>query len=382
MMTSYHKTVGIVGGGQLCKMLIQEAQKLSIPTVFIDPNIDCVASQVQGSQIIAPFDDHGAFDQLALRCDILTYELENIDVEYLAKLEKQGVSVFPSAKTLEIIRNKCIQKNFLEHHQFPIPKRMSLTSFLKDTRRSVNSFPLLLKRHCGSYDGHGNILIQSQDQLDTLLRRCHIHHEDYMVEEFVHFQKELSISVTRFKNGVKKIFPVVENIHYHSILDKTISPAPISAALKLKVEKIAIDIVDVLDGVGIFCIEFFYLGSDQLYVNEIAPRPHNSGHYSLDTCVHSQFELHLRAILDMPPVEPTCLHPSIMVNILGPTEPMEQYTLDIQDIFQDPSIKVHLYGKKTSHARRKLGHFTVVDSTEKDIPAIENLKQKIKIKRI
>ena len=357
-------SIGIIGGGQLGKMIAQEAKRMSFKVVVLDPLMECPACTVVDEQIVADFRDQTAIENLASRCDILTYEIELANSSVLKGLEISKHEIHPSANILHIIQDKYRQKNYLKRRKIPLPQ-FALIDEKKTLKRLANryGFPLLVKACEDSYDGRGNTLIRSEN--DLLKWYDHINGKKYMVERLIDFRKELSVMVARSKSGHIESFPVVENIHNNNILEATIAPARVSKSIRQKATKIAERTASALGGSGIFGIEMFLTHDDQILVNEVSPRPHNSGHYSIEACSVSQFEQLLRAISNLPLSRPKLLSPAVMVNILGPADCNGPYRIKgLKKFCSIQGAKLHLYGKRISKPNRKLGHITVTaDST-------------------
>lgn len=358
--------VGIIGGGQLGKMIAHEARRMSLKIIVLDPTEGCPASRIADEQIVADFKDENAIMKLAEKCDVLTYEIELANSATLKELEAKSYPVRPAPETLRTIQNKYRQKSFLKDHKIPVPEFALVRSedHLLELCRKFG-FPAMLKACEDSYDGRGNFLIASKSKVHGAFdyfagREC-------MLEKFVPFTKEISIMVARNPTGQIESFPVAENIHKNSILDTTIVPARIGRKVELKAKKVAERTMEVLHGAGIFGIEMFVTKKGDVLVNEIAPRPHNSGHYTNEACSVSQFEQHLRAVLDLPLSKPELLSPAVMVNILGPENSSGPYAVKgLKRLLNVPGVKLYVYGKKTSKPRRKLGHITATGRTVRD----------------
>lgn len=355
--------VGIIGGGQLGKMIAHEARRMSFRIVILDPTEGCPASGIADKQIIAHFKDEEAIMKLAQLSDVVTYEIELANSSALTRLEASGYPVRPSPETLGIIQNKYRQKWFLKQHNIPVPefsRVLSEEQLLKLCREF--GYPSVLKACEDSYDGRGNYLINSESNVHAAY--LHFSGKECMLEKFVPFTKEISIMVSRNPSGQIESFPVAENVHWEGILDRTMVPARIGSKVQLKVKKLAEKTMDLLKGAGIFGIEMFLTRKGDVMVNEIAPRPHNSGHYTNEACSVSQFEQHLRAILDLPLSKPELLSPATMVNILGPDNCEGPYKVKgLGRLLATPGVKLYLYGKRTTKPRRKLGHITATGRT-------------------
>ena len=355
--------VGIIGGGQLGKMIAHEARRMSFKVIVLDPTESCPASKIADEQIVADFKDESAIMKLAEKCDVLTYEIELANSAALKALESKNYPVRPAPEILRIIQNKYRQKLFLKEHKISVPDFALVRSedHLQELCKKFG-FPAMLKACEDSYDGRGNFLITSKNEV----RKAHNYFSDRecMLEKFVPFTKEISIMVARNPSGQIESFPVAENIHRNNILDTTIVPAKVSRKVELKAKKTAERIMKVLRGAGIFGIEMFVTQKGDVLVNEIAPRPHNSGHYTNEACSVSQFEQHLRAVLDLPLSKPELLSPVVMVNILGPENSNGSYAVKgLTQLLRVPGVKLYIYGKKTAKPRRKLGHITATGRT-------------------
>ena len=355
--------VGIIGGGQLGKMIAHEARRMSLKVIVLDPTEGCPASGIADEQIVAGFKDEDAIMRLAAKCDVLTYEIELANSTTLKDLEAKSYPVRPSPETLYIIQNKFRQKSFLRKHKIDVAdfERVRSEDHLYQLCERFG-FPAMLKACENSYDGRGNFLITSREQIPKAF--TYFSKNEIMVEKFVPFTKEISIMVARNPSGEIASFPVAENIHKNGILDTSIAPARINQEVELKAKRIAEMTMDVLKGAGIFGIEMFVTNKGDVLINEIAPRPHNSGHYTNEACSVSQFEQHLRAVLDLPLSKPELLCPAVMVNILGNEHLNGPYAIKgLRRLLSVAGVKLYVYGKKTSKPGRKLGHITATGRT-------------------
>lgn len=358
--------VGIIGGGQLGKMIAHEARRMSLKVIVLDPTEGCPASRIADEQIVADFKDESAIMKLAEKCDVLTYEIELANSAALKELEAKSYPVRPAPETLHIIQNKYRQKSFLKDHKIAVSDFALVRSedHLQELCKKFG-FPAMLKACEDSYDGRGNFLITSKSKVHEAFN--YFSGRDCMLEKFVPFTKEISIMVARNPSGQVESFPVAENIHKNNILDTTIVPARISHKVELKAIRIAERTMEVLHGAGIFGIEMFVTKNGNVLVNEIAPRPHNSGHYTNEACSVSQFEQHLRAVLDLPLSRPELLSPAVMINILGAENSNGPYAVKgLTKLLGVPGVKLYIYGKKTAKPWRKLGHITATGRTVKE----------------
>jgi 5-(carboxyamino)imidazole ribonucleotide synthase len=355
--------VGIIGGGQLGKMLAHEAKRMSLGVIILDPTRECPASTIADEQIVADFKDENAIMRLAEESDVLTYEIELANSFALKALELKQYPVRPAPETLHIIQNKFRQKSFLRNHSINVADFEMVTSedHLFQLCESFG-FPIMLKACENSYDGRGNFLIRSFDQVPNAFK--YFSDNQIMVEKFIPFTKEISIMVARNPSGEIASFPVAENIHKNNILDTSIVPARINQETELKARRVAEMTMQVLKGSGIFGIEMFVTKDGDVLINEIAPRPHNSGHYTNEACSVSQFEQHLRAVLDLPLNKPELLCPAVMVNLLGEEDLNGSYVINgLKQVLSVPGAKLYVYGKTTSKPGRKLGHITATGKT-------------------
>jgi len=373
--------LGIVGGGQLGKMMAFEAKRMFMKVIILDPSKDCPAASLADKLIIGDFSDEHKIYDLSKEADIITYEIELANATALSNLEESGFLVHPSPKTLFIIQNKYRQKKFLRENMIAVPD-FELVSSEEQLRSycSNSDFPVLLKACEDSYDGRGNYLIKSENEISKAMtyfsgRQC-------MVEKFVKFKKEISIMVARNSSGTISYFPVAENIHEDHILKTSIIPARISKETETKAIDLAIMTMKSLKGSGIFGIEMFVDEDDNVLINEIAPRPHNSGHYSIEACSISQFEQHIRAVLDYPLVQPKLLSNAVMINILGPYNYTGPYEISgIDELFAIPGVKIHIYGKLETKPSRKLGHVTIVSNNMDPLLIKRNVEDLLKVRQ-
>ena len=364
-LAAIEKRIGIVGGGQLGKMMMLEAKRLGFYIAVLDPARDCPASSICDHQVVAEFDDPKGYHELAKYSDVITYEFEHINAAVLETLEKEGHTIYPSVKALKTIQNKYFQKTALDQEKVPIPRfsKVVTTSDIKEMGKPENfGYPLMLKATTGGYDGKGNALIKTEADVETAFSELGGGKVELMVEEFIDFEKEISIIACRGINGERAVYPVAENTHENSILDTTAVPAEIDRQVDVKAAKIADDVMSIFEGVGTFCVEMFVSKTGEVYVNEVAPRPHNSGHYTIEACFADQFENHIRAIVGLPFGSTELISPVVMVNLLGQSDGKTKL-VGLEEAYENPNVHVHLYGKSESKRARKMGHYTVVAET-------------------
>lgn len=371
--------IGIVGGGQLGKMLTVSAKKLGFYVTVIDPTSQSPAGQIADHQIVADFKDEKAIRKLAEISDFLTFEIELASDNILNDLIKHGKKINPSPKTLGIIRDKLKQKLFLKKNKIPTADFKEVSSD-KDIKKIANRFgyPLMLKAKFDAYDGRGNALIKKAFDVNKGLEK--LKGRSLYVEKFVPFIKELAIMVVRNAKGEIKTYKVVETLHKENICDTVIAPARISKKAKQQAEKLATKTMKHLKGAGVFGIEMFLKKDDNVLVNEIAPRVHNSGHYTIESCITSQFEQHIRAITGLPlgSTEMTA-KAAVMKNILGEKNG-QGFPQGIEKVLKIPGVSLHIYGKHESRPQRKMGHITVIgDSIDECLRKAEKARKALVI---
>ena len=376
------KILGIIGGGQLGMMIAEAAKKMPeeiSEIIVLDPTENCPASQVGATQIIGDFKDKDAIIELANKSDIITYEIESGDSNVLKSVEGKS-EINPSPETLKIIQDKFIQKSFLDENSIPVPEFMEIKN-IEDVKIGLKKFgiPAMLKARRDAYDGRGNFKINSESDIQNAFD--YFKGQSLLLEKFVPFSMEVSVIVSRNTHGQIKTYPLVENIHEDNILRETIAPARVSEIIAKKAEQIAEKTMTVLKGAGIFGIEMFVTKDDNVVINEIAPRVHNSGHHTLQSSETSQFEQHLRAILGLELRSTKLIHNSIMHNILGNKGFIGEYhPLEISDT----GVFLKMYGKKISKPMRKLGHINIIgeqgESIDTLLEKLERIKQKIVVK--
>ncbi|MCB4962387.1 5-(carboxyamino)imidazole ribonucleotide synthase [Streptococcus mutans] len=342
------KTIGIIGGGQLGQMMAIAAVYMGHKVVTLDPTADCPASRVS-EMIVAPYDDVDSLRQLAVRCDLLTYEFENVDADGLDAVV--GDAQLPQGTDLlRISQNRIFEKSFLANKAGVTVAPYKVVTSSLDLEDLDLGKTYVLKTATGGYDGHGQVVIKSHDDLAAANQLANS--AECVLEEFVDFDLEISVIISGNGKDVT-VFPVQENIHRNNILSKTIVPARISDQLAEKAKAMAVTIAQELKLSGTLCVEMFAT-ADDIIVNEIAPRPHNSGHYSIEACDFSQFDTHILGVLGQP-LPAIKLHaPAVMLNVLG------QHIQQAQAyVAQNPSAHLHLYGKAEAKHNRKMGHVTV-----------------------
>ena len=364
--------IGILGGGQLARMSAFQAIRMGFEVAILEKEKDSPAGSLTKNEFVGWLNDEEVLNRFIEASDIITLENEFIDSSFLKKIEEQGKKVIPSSKTISLIQDKLIQKTTLKKAGVPVPNFLQInsdTSF--ENVKNILGKKFLLKSRKMGYDGYGNATIKNKNDYQNALEKLSSRHAELYAEEFVNFRKELAIMVVRTKKEIK-CYPVVETIQKNHICHLVIAPAQIEKRLSKLAEEIAIHSVEAVKGFGIFGIEMFLDEQDKISVNEMAPRPHNSGHYSIEGCITSQFENHIRATLGLPLGSTKMVKPyAVMINLLGKRNDIG-IPQNYDEILSDDNINLHIYGKKNSRIGRKMGHITIIG---------ENLKSLIKIAR-
>jgi 5-(carboxyamino)imidazole ribonucleotide synthase len=352
------QTIGIIGGGQLGRMMALAAKAQGFRIAVLDPTEDCPCGQVADITINGEYSDIAAIKKLSDVSDVITYEFENIDADGLRWLSENAY-VPQGVKLLEITQDRINEKQAIQNAGVEVaPYAVIQTE--ADIHNNIKElgFPAVLKTARGGYDGKGQYVIKKQEEIQEAAKLLNA--GTCVLEKWVPFEKEISVIVHRNSNGETTVLPIGENIHRDNILHETIVPARISDAAKEAANQKAIQLAKSFELVGTLAVEMF-LTSDGIYVNELAPRPHNSGHYSIEACETSQFEQHIRAVCNWPLASTELLKPAVMVNILG-----EHQDAVIEKIPSVKDWKIHLYGKKDAKFKRKMGHVTLLRHSVED----------------
>ncbi|WDL99495.1 5-(carboxyamino)imidazole ribonucleotide synthase [Alicyclobacillus sp. ALC3] len=377
-------TIGILGGGQLGRMIALEGRRMGYRFVTLDPTPDCPCAQVSDRQIVAAYDDVAAAEELARSCDVITYEFENVSHEVAATLAQQAY-VPQGSRLLWTTQHRVREKSTLAAAGVDVTPFHPVESLADlEAAAATLGLPLVLKTSTGGYDGKGQWRIDSRDDLTRVWREASGVVQatsgaelefaqsssselagqpewdvPFIAEAWVNLECELSAVVARSPQGEVRVFPVAENEHKNHILHLSIVPARVSEELRVKAESVALRVAEALDVIGLVAVEMFVTKDGQLYVNELAPRPHNSGHYTYDACATSQFEQHVRAICNLPLGDVTLWSPVVMVNVLG-----QHLEAAVEAAgYLPPNAKLHLYGKAKAAVNRKMGHLTVLGSS-------------------
>jgi 5-(carboxyamino)imidazole ribonucleotide synthase len=370
------KTIGVIGGGQLGRMFALDAKRMGYDVITLDPQERSPTGQVADEQIVAAYDDTAAIEELGRRSDIVTYEFENVAITSVEHLERLAHRVAPSSAVLGITQDRILEKRFI--HECGIPTAaFEHIERVDDLARAAETvgFPAVLKTVRGGYDGKGQWRVATLDEAEGAFAAGN--GVPLIFERLISFSQELSVVATRSAADDVVTYLAVENTHDGGILTMTLAPARVEAGVAECAQGMAVTIGRRLGIVGTFCVEFFLTEREELLVNEIAPRPHNSGHYTIDVTPCSQYEQHVRAICDLPLSPPRMLSNAVMMNILG--DGNGDHLAGIPDLLSDSSIVLHLYGKRHAVARRKMGHFTMLVDGPIDDHAIEHAHSALKL---
>ncbi|MCL2809786.1 MAG: 5-(carboxyamino)imidazole ribonucleotide synthase [Treponema sp.] len=360
--------IGIIGGGQLGQMMIYRSKKLGFRFAVLDVK-GSPAHSLADIVIEGSLKDKDAIEQLAKESDVLTYEIEHINTNALMDLHSKNCSIFPSPDVLHIIQDKLLQKELF------IKKGLPCAPYFSDDINSIKKFPIVQKTRKEGYDGRGVKVLKSET--DEILKGASI------FEELIDIDKELAVMVSRSRDGSIAVFPVTEMAFNpdHNICDTVIAPARVSEKIAEDAREIAVSVVKALDGVGIFGVELFLDKKGNVLLNEVAPRPHNSGHYTMEACVTCQFEQHVRAVTGLPLGDTKLLRPAVMLNLLGQAGSNGKMVLHgYEEAMKIPGLSIHLYGKNDVKPFRKMGHFTVTaDTIEEAVKKAEHIRSILKI---
>ena len=372
--------LGVLGGGQLGRMLLTETQKFDIYTRILDADKNAPCAQICNHFVQGDLLDFDTVYQFGKQVDLLTIEIENVNLDALDQLESEGLTIFPTPKTLRIIQSKARQKNFYKDHQIPTAP-FSHYAYLEELKHSYENqiidFPFVWKAARFGYDGMGVKIVRSIADLENLPN------VECITEKLIPFKNELAVIVARNMDGEVKTYPVVE-MEFHpeaNQVEYVICPARIEDSIAKKAQEVALKVVQDLDFVGLLAVEMFQTKEDTIIVNEVAPRPHNSGHYSIEASYTNQFEQHLRSILNLPLGNTASKVAGIMVNLVGE----EGFSGDViyenfNEILKIDGVTPHIYGKKETRPFRKMGHVTIVNNDVNKARAIaQKVKETIKV---
>jgi 5-(carboxyamino)imidazole ribonucleotide synthase len=347
------QTIGIIGGGQLGRMMALASKAMGYRIAVLDPEPDSPCGQVSDEKVVGAYDDLSAIKKLADLSDVITYEFENIDSDALSWL-CENAYVPQGTKLLEISQDRVKEKNGIERAGVQVAPFAVIHS-LEDIYDNMEmlGYPAVLKTSRGGYDGKGQLVIKERQDIVNAVAL--LEHGPCVLEKWVPFKKEISVILTGSVSGETAVFPAAENIHINNILHQTIAPARISEHSKDKAIQCAKKLAQEFQLVGTLAVEMFLTDDDEIYINELAPRPHNSGHYTIEACETSQFEQHIRAICNLPLASTDLLKPAVMVNILG-----EHQAPILEKMPEMKDWKVHFYGKREPKVKRKMGHVTIL----------------------
>jgi len=368
--------LGILGGGQLGRMLIQEAINYNLTTLVLDPDPDAPCKYIANKFECGSITDFDTVYNFGKKADIITIEIEKVNIEALEQLEKEGKLVFPQSRVIRLIQDKGVQKQFFKENDIPTAPFQLVNS--KDDLTSGNfAFPYILKQRRDGYDGKGVMKISNLADVENAFEA------PSLIEELVDFDKEIAVIVARNANGDMKTFPMVE-MEFNAeanLVEFLISPSTYPEDIQNKAEKIALNIASALNITGILAVEMFVTKDGNILVNELAPRPHNSGHQTIEGNYVSQFEQHLRSIFNLPLGDTRSISNAVMINLLGEkgNDGLAKYD-GLEKIMAIDGVYVHLYGKKYTKPFRKMGHITIVDQNrENAIEKARYIQQTLKV---
>mmetsp|Transcript_2503 Transcript_2503/g.2916 ORF Transcript_2503/g.2916 Transcript_2503/m.2916 type:complete len:560 (-) Transcript_2503:84-1763(-) len=366
------KTIGILGGGQLGRMIVEAAHRLNIKTIILDaPNSPAKQINALDEHVDGSFSDAKSIMELARKCDILTVEIEHVDANALQEAKnKYGIEIYPLPETIKMIQDKYLQKEHLIEHGIEVTESIDVKENTVETLTEIGNkfqYPFMLKSRTLAYDGRGNYVVKSKDNLSEALE--FLKDRPLYAEKWCKFTKELAVMVVRSIEGEVFAYPTVETVHKNNICHVVYAPARVNDTVAVKASILAKNAVKSFPGCGIFGVEMFLLSNGELLINEIAPRPHNSGHYTIDACVTSQFEAHVRAVVGLPMPKDftkfsTTNTNAIMLNVLGDDTANKELEI-CRRALETPNASVYLYGKGT-RPQRKMGHINIVSSSMND----------------
>lgn len=371
-------TIGILGGGQLARMSAFQAIRMGFDVAILEKEKDSPAGSLTKKEFVGWVDNNEILNNFIEASDIITLENEFIDFNYLSLIENSGKKVVPSPKTISLIQDKFIQKKTLKKANIPAPEFIEVTaeSTYKEISKILGKKFILKSRKMG-YDGYGNVIVKNNNEFQSAIENLSLRYSHLYAEEFVKFKKELAIMVARTRKEIK-FYPIVETIQKNNICHIVIAPAKIGQRYIKRIYEISLHSLETIRGYGIYGIEMFIDENNKILVNEIAPRPHNSGHYTIEACITSQFENHIRAILNLPLGSTEMIKPyAVMVNLLGKRNDVG-IIQNYKDILLNDKIKLHIYGKANSKVGRKMGHISIIgDKLNSILRAAKSIEKKI-----
>lgn len=373
-MKSVRKIIGILGGGQLARMSAYQAYKLGFEIAILEKSKNSPAGMMTKNEFVGWVDDKKILSKFSRASYIVTLENEFVDYHKLEFIESLGKKVIPSPKTISLIQDKYIQKKTLRNKNIPVAAFLKVdnkTNYQEIANTLGKKF--ILKSRKMGYDGYGNYSVRKEKDFSEGLNMLTTRHSELMAEKFIDFDIELAIMVVRSKKEIKT-YPVVQTIQKDHICHTVIAPAQIKPAIMKKAAEIAVESVRAIQGYGIYGIEMFLVNGKEILVNEMAPRPHNSGHYTIEACVTSQFENHIRSVLNLPLGSTEMVKPyAVMINLLG-KRVGQGIVEDYNEALKNDNVHLHIYGKEKSRLGRKMGHITVIGN---DLDMILNLARKV-----
>ncbi|HYE34571.1 5-(carboxyamino)imidazole ribonucleotide synthase [Methylocaldum sp.] len=364
--------LGILGGGQLGRMFTMAARAIGYRVTVLDPDTDSPAGGLADAHIRAAYDDRAALDRLAETCAAVTTEFENIPADSLNYLA-QRVRVSPSAECVSIAQDRIVEKRYISGAGLQVAPFLAIERAADLDQNLEGYLPGILKLARLGYDGKGQIRVKTAEEARSAF--AELGGKSCVLERQLNLKTEISVIIARSSPTEVRCFPVAENQHESGILDVSIVPARVTQAIAARAQEMALRLAQAMDYIGVLAVEFFVLDNGDLVINEIAPRPHNSGHYTLDACAASQFEQQVRTLCGLPPADTRLLSPVVMVNLLGDIWRDDEPAWD--KLLSQPNVKLHLYGKKTARIGRKMGHFNVL---AEDVEAA--LSQSLELKQM
>lgn len=359
--------LGILGGGQLARMIIEETSKYGFEYVIYSESPDSPAGKICGREIVGKFSNPEMLNEFSSQCDLVTLENEFIDKKYIEQVEASGVKCLPGSDIVGLIQDKFLQKKKLKELNIPVPEFEEVNT-LDDIKKfaRIHSYPVILKSRTMGYDGKGNLRIDEEGMIDEAFNALS-ERGKLMCESFIDFRKELALQVVRSVSGEVKVYPVVESIQKDHICSIVKASKDFDNKNTKTTTDIAVKIVESIDYVGVLAVEFFLMEDGKLYVNELAPRVHNTGHYTIEGCYVSQFENHVRAITGLPLGSTDMIYPcSVMINLLGIRDGKAKLE-GFYNLIKDKDTYIHFYGKEETRVGRKMGHFTLVGNDMADL---------------
>ncbi|MBT8327356.1 MAG: 5-(carboxyamino)imidazole ribonucleotide synthase [Bacteroidia bacterium] len=380
-------TIGILGGGQLGKMLFEAGSPLNNRYRFLESSPDCPASLVCNNQVVGGLMDADKIETLAEGCDVISYEIEHVNIDALRKLEENNKSVFPKSNVLKTIQDKGLQKQFYRNHNIPTLDFILSTS--ANLQTSVERWPdtkFVLKHRKGGYDGKGVQVITKSQYAELLSSKDDSINNDsgFVIEKFVPEVTEVAVIVGVAQDGTITSYDPCEMVFdpKSNLMDYLIAPSSLSQEINNRCKEIATKVVRSFDSPGLFAVELFIDDNDDVFVNEIAPRPHNSGHHTIESCITSQYEQLNRILLNQPLGDTRLMCPAATCNIVGPPDVLGEYIIDnLDEILSISGVYIHMYGKASTSPYRKLGHFTILSETKEEVVnKMKQVKELLKIK--